>query len=418
MPAGNLSAECIYTIKHERELRRVVEDGSPHIEGKWWSQGSQLFERARASDERMPILFADAAYGDQLLGWALLDRIEKLKHGTAAHFSAFVPFECGRKQELVLLGTGEPIKSGFIRPYALCKTPWFLSYQRRREPVPRPARAWVVKGQSARNDFPEMLSVVHGRGGWVTKRPPGDWAVDDFVFLWASAPELRIIGLARIAALPQATTAEDETRFELEYLTGVLSHGPDLTSLRQHSGLSNAAFLKSGPAATVFPLTAEQSEVLATLVTGGNPSCTPVVEDHLLGVQRATPRIGERDEAPFDLEELAFFEAREGSRVLRLHQIRERDSTLRRRAKDLYRERTGGLACTVCDFDFEARYGKIGADFAEVHHAVPLSSYEEDGAITDVRALVVVCANCHRMLHRRRPWLVVEDVKRLLASDF
>jgi hypothetical protein len=390
-----------------------VAEGSPHIEKKWWSQGNQLLERARARDERMPILFADAAHTDQLLGWGLLDRIEKLERGTAAHFSAFVPLEHGRKQELVLLGTGEPISSGFIRPYALCKTPWFLSYRRRREAVPRSARAWVVKGQPARNDFPRMLSGVYGRGEWVTKRPPSDWSVDDFVFLWASAPVRSIIGLARIAALPRATTAEGEKRFELEYLTGVLSHGPDLTSLRQHPGLSNAAFLKSGPAATVFPLTSEQAEVLATLVIGENPSCSPVLEDHLLGAKSATALVGE---AAFDPEDLAFFEAHEGSRVLRVHQNRERDATLRRRAKDLHRARTGGLACTVCGFDFEARYGEIGTDFAEVHHAVPLSSYDEEGAMTDVRALVVVCANCHRMLHRRRPWLLADNLKQLLDA--
>lgn len=55
--------------------------------------------------------------------------------------------------------------------------------------------------------------------------------------------------------------------------------------------------------------------------------------------------------------------------------------------------------CKVCSFDFSKTYGKLGTDFAEAHHIVPLSSNEKLRNTT-VEDLITVCANCHRMLHR------------------
>ena len=48
----------------------------------------------------------------------------------------------------------------------------------------------------------------------------------------------------------------------------------------------------------------------------------------------------------------------------------------------------------------------------ECHHTVPVSEYGS-GARTQLRDLALVCANCHRMLHRRRPWLTIDELLRL-----
>ncbi len=75
----------------------------------------------------------------------------------------------------------------------------------------------------------------------------------------------------------------------------------------------------------------------------------------------------------------------------------------------LHRERSGmratqckirdGYQCQVCKTRFEDVYGKLGKEFAEAHHIVPLSQLP-DVVITQVEDLITVCANCHRMLHR------------------
>ena len=61
----------------------------------------------------------------------------------------------------------------------------------------------------------------------------------------------------------------------------------------------------------------------------------------------------------------------------------------------------GRLRCEVpgCRFDFLERYGPLGRDYAEVHHLTPLSAYS-DARVSTLADLVIVCSNCHAMIHR------------------
>lgn len=58
-----------------------------------------------------------------------------------------------------------------------------------------------------------------------------------------------------------------------------------------------------------------------------------------------------------------------------------------------------GYACVVCGFNFEEFYGDLGAGYIEVHHLLPISARKDD-SITSIKDVTVVCANCHRVLHR------------------
>jgi 5-methylcytosine-specific restriction protein A len=73
------------------------------------------------------------------------------------------------------------------------------------------------------------------------------------------------------------------------------------------------------------------------------------------------------------------------------------------------------LLCEVCGFDFAAVYGKLGEGFAECHHRLPLAEYDAE-APTLLEDLAIVCANCHRMLHRSRPMMKVEDLRSLILQ--
>lgn len=105
----------------------------------------------------------------------------------------------------------------------------------------------------------------------------------------------------------------------------------------------------------------------------------------------------------------------EGELIERLHKARERSAAVVRQAKLQAMER-GPLACEVCGFDFEERYGDLGKGFIEAHHTLPLSELTK-ATETRVQDLALVCANCHRMLHRKRPWISVDGLKELLAPD-
>ena len=107
-------------------------------------------------------------------------------------------------------------------------------------------------------------------------------------------------------------------------------------------------------------------------------------------------------------------ECNEGKILYRKHRTRERDPKIVRKKKASVLSSTGKLECEVCKFTFKDKYGQHGEDYIECHHKLPLSS----GAIknTKLTDLALVCANCHRMLHRGKPWPTIEELKIIIQS--
>lgn len=126
---------------------------------------------------------------------------------------------------------------------------------------------------------------------------------------------------------------------------------------------------------------------------------------------RETIRAGTAIEIEAPDEEIE--EAPEGRVLTRVHQSRERNARLRRRKKELALERNGRLCCEACGFDFSSFYGERGRGFMEVHHTVPVRDLKPD-ARTRLQDLALLCANCHRMIHTKSPWLSVEQLKQIL----
>lgn len=118
-------------------------------------------------------------------------------------------------------------------------------------------------------------------------------------------------------------------------------------------------------------------------------------------------------QVPLEIEddENEFFE---GNVLYRLHKYRERNQKV---VKDLKKDamKRGELKCQACGFDFSERYGDVGRGFIECHHSTPLSEYESNTE-TKTEDLVLVCSNCHRMLHRYRPWLRKNEVEKLIEK--
>jgi predicted HNH restriction endonuclease len=108
-------------------------------------------------------------------------------------------------------------------------------------------------------------------------------------------------------------------------------------------------------------------------------------------------------------------EGEEGKTLLKLHRLRERKPRLVRRKKQSVLSASGRLACEVCSFDFVAIYGPLGDGFAECHHRSPLAALP-DVTTTRLSDLAIVCANCHRMLHRR-PYYKVEQLRELVLRQ-
>jgi 5-methylcytosine-specific restriction protein A len=108
-------------------------------------------------------------------------------------------------------------------------------------------------------------------------------------------------------------------------------------------------------------------------------------------------------------------EAMEGRILTRVHRFRERNQAMVQKRKKQRVEECGSLTCEACGFDFAAIYGERGTGFAECHHKVPLS--ESGETKTRVEDLAVLCANCHRMIHVRKPMITVDELRVILAES-
>ena len=105
----------------------------------------------------------------------------------------------------------------------------------------------------------------------------------------------------------------------------------------------------------------------------------------------------------------------EGRLLFRAHITRERNPALVKEAKKRALKRHGKLTCEVCGFDFRMTYGGLGENYIECHHVIPVSQLVR-GSKTSIKDIVLLCSNCHRMIHRRRPWLGISDLKMLLTE--
>ena len=159
---------------------------------------------------------------------------------------------------------------------------------------------------------------------------------------------------------------------------------------------------------------------------------TPVLEKYaggrtFYGIYDPTRETAERVSPHFCTRAVAFFEdvARAMPNAKAEDEQREVYPRFENRklvASHLHRERSKLLAaeckirddykCQVCGLRFEDAFGRLGKEFAEAHHLIPLDKLREN-VRTRIEDLTTVCANCHRMLHRMKGHR--DDIKKLKA---
>ena len=106
--------------------------------------------------------------------------------------------------------------------------------------------------------------------------------------------------------------------------------------------------------------------------------------------------------------------AQEGGVALRAHLRRERDPSLKGRKLADARHRGVPIVCESCGFDFGKVYGARGTDYIECHHRIPL--HASGPTSTRLSDLALICSNCHRMIHRTKPWLTVEELRAVVDA--
>lgn len=119
----------------------------------------------------------------------------------------------------------------------------------------------------------------------------------------------------------------------------------------------------------------------------------------------------------FDEEIYGGYEATEGKVKLAIHKNRERDRRLVDEAKAAFKLEHGRVYCEICNFSFEEKYGEHGQNYIEAHHVKPVADLEV-GETTSISDLIMVCSNCHRMIHHKRDGLLdVDELKALIIPN-
>lgn len=156
---------------------------------------------------------------------------------------------------------------------------------------------------------------------------------------------------------------------------------------------------------------------------------------HAFGARYDTSHLPDEDQLEFDLQAIASLyltltkrgslgtfedEAEEGDetvpktieekRQYRLHRKIERSTAASKEAKRIH-----GYVCQACGFDFEEAYGELGNGYIEAHHLIPLATIPEGQSVPmdPEKDFAVLCANCHRMVHRTKPPKKIEELRAL-----
>lgn len=105
----------------------------------------------------------------------------------------------------------------------------------------------------------------------------------------------------------------------------------------------------------------------------------------------------------------------EGERARRETHLFKRNPALRAAAIAKH-----GLRCFGCKHALSELYGPLGEGYIEIHHLDPLGegidSMTPEAKMTTVDDVAPLCPSCHRMIHRRRPALTLDQLRLALAS--
>lgn len=116
-----------------------------------------------------------------------------------------------------------------------------------------------------------------------------------------------------------------------------------------------------------------------------------------------------------DTDEGEVAEAEEGRILTRFHRTRERSRGIVQKKKKAFEKKHGHLFCEACKFGFTEFHDERVKSVIECHHLRPVCSLEP-GEKTKLDDLVLLCVNCHRMVHAKRPWLSFSDLKELMLQ--
>lgn len=270
----------------------------------------------------------------------------------------------------------------------------FNSNNRRKFHLPQLVMAVAALPEPARQDLLHAVSFPLENKEFVMNAMEFEVLEDDG--LSVTLAPLRVSVLHSDFEIDLADRLETLAK-DLENLDTIRERSPDLADAVE----AHAAEVARGVNSTQIGVMANRLIDLKTLVFGQTNAGSALV----LTQTAAKPET--------DLEELV---ATEGRLLSRLHAYKERDRAFAKKVRDHYRREHGGkLHCEACGMVAEDVYGATGERCMEAHHKVPIEELQPD-SVTRAEEMVMVCANCHRVIHSKKPCLKIEEVQELRAA--
>jgi len=364
---------CVFTIRNKADLDEATAKGGEYslTEKRRWTRAEKELRKARQAGQEYIVLFADAAFDTEMVSYVgLVDSID-VSDQTTVVFSQIKRLEnVIRKADLVKL-SGDHIHEKFIRPYSLCETPDLVGASFRE-----------TLGHKSRIITSEQYKVGLQKSG-----------------VTANA-KYRDILCAQYAALGGKITATQLAQLLGERRWSVINlrYGEIGHKISDEIGVRP-------------PLGSDKKFWWWNILSDGEPTAQGFVWSLWPELVEALEELGVVDLAETLFPEEIGIKVSEGSKSQVIVNRYERSATARRHCIAYH-----GTQCTVCGFDFGAKYGQIGEGFIHVHHLVELSSVGSESEVDPVEDLRPVCPNCHSMLHRKNPAYSIIGLQQIMRS--
>ena len=89
----------------------------------------------------------------------------------------------------------------------------------------------------------------------------------------------------------------------------------------------------------------------------------------------------------------------------------ERNPIARKKCLEYY-----GYSCSACDLKMEDKYGELGKKYIHVHHRNDLAKTNGSHVVDPIKDLIPLCPNCHAMVHKEKPAMTIEKLKKILVE--
>lgn len=279
-----------------------------------------------------------------------------------------------------------------------------------------------------RRELPEHLtSIIEDPSRYLVKggAGQGNWARCP----WLSIFDVSITTSAQEGYYPVYLFREDMTGVYLSLNQGVTSikkrykaDSKDVLKIRGADFRAQIGFLPMRLNETEIDLRPSSASNDSAFYEAGNicahfyrsdnlPSETELLAD-LKEMLRLYRSLVDNDEREGEEEELPPSKGIEDLTKLRTHKRLERNTKLAKDAKEFH-----GYTCIACGFNFQKVYGTIGQEFIEAHHLRSLWTMKGRKVELDPKTdFTVLCANCHRMIHRTEDPGDIGNFIRLLSK--